>query len=230
MHVAPSSPASPADRAARTQHERIPESASVVRMLQHSLLGLSPRALRWYRNRLNLDFPTLLSFLPTSGGLLDVGCGVGSVDFELGRRLPGVSVTGLDLDATSIQMARRYHVRPNVSFQLGDIFSVDGSFDCILLCDVLHHVELASHNDLLTRAGSLLAPDGFLLIKEIQRDGGQVGWWMDRYISRCPAVAPLNCDELVSNARTCFDQVASRTRFRTPFPHCYVTASAPRTR
>lgn len=193
-------------------------------MLQYSLLRLSPRALRWYRTTLTLDLPRLLSFLPEEGKLLEVGCGVGSLSSEIARRRPLLDILGIDIAADSVRLANHHYARPNLRFECKRLEDIGGAYDCVLLCDVLHHVERQEHEGLLAACRSILREGGVVVIKDIERDKGQVGWWMDRYISRCPAVSPLNCDEMVAQVGRLLHVIESEVRFRTPFPHYYIKA------
>ena len=63
--------------------------------------------------------------------VLDAGCGTGRVAVELARR--GVDVTGADLDASMLDVARSK--RPDLSWILGDLAQVDPgrTFDVVVL-------------------------------------------------------------------------------------------------
>jgi 2-polyprenyl-3-methyl-5-hydroxy-6-metoxy-1,4-benzoquinol methylase len=168
-------------------------------MLQYRLLERSPRLLRWYRTRLTLDWGRLLKYLPAHGRVLDVGCGVGSLDYEIGRTCM-IKVLGIELDA------------------------VEGLFDCVLFVDVFHHVPPAEHKSLLDTCVRLLAPGGYVLIKDIERRRGHVSRWMDRYLSGCDDVYMYNCDELRERVSAVLPVLSSEVRFKPPFPHYYLKA------
>src|SRR5690348_2163701 len=99
-------------------HIRVPGQAI---MLQYTLIKIAPNALRWYRTQLTLDWRALTSLLPKHGSLLEVGCGIGALSYKLARQRPALQVTGIDINATSIEYAQRYHTLPNVSFGAIDI-------------------------------------------------------------------------------------------------------------
>jgi 2-polyprenyl-6-hydroxyphenyl methylase/3-demethylubiquinone-9 3-methyltransferase len=193
-------------------------------MLQHALLRRSPRLLRWYRTQLTLDWPRLQRYIPMRGSVLDVGCGVGSLDHELGRSRRGLHLLGIDIDATNIKLAKTYHALPNVAFARRELASVQGQFDCILFVDVLHHVPPAEHLDLLRASERLLDENGYLLIKDIERDRGYASWLMDRYLSGCRDIYLHNCNELVETVNSVLDVSWSEVHFRAPFPHYYILA------
>jgi 2-polyprenyl-3-methyl-5-hydroxy-6-metoxy-1,4-benzoquinol methylase len=192
-------------------------------MLQYTLLERSPRLLRWYRTRLTLDWDHLQGYLPSRGRVLDVGCGVGSLDYEIGSKSL-IKVLGIDVNATSIDLARRYHARPNVDFAALDLDAVEGKFDCVLFVDVFHHVPPDEHKALLRTGARLLAPGGYVVIKDIERRRGQVSRWMDRYLSGCSEVYMYNCDELSELVSDVLPVLSSEVRFKAPFPHYYLKA------
>ena len=100
-------------------------------MIQYAILKRSPRLLRWYRTRITIDWKGLRSYLPVAGTVLDVGCGVGSIDYELARRSPGLKILGIDTDRSSIAMAQSYHVLPNIEYACTDLQSLKTRFDYI---------------------------------------------------------------------------------------------------
>ena len=71
--------------------------------------------------------------LPDTGRVLEVGCGAGRVTVLLARRRPHVELTGLDLSATMIDLARKQGAgTPNVFFRVGDAMRLpcdDDAFD-----------------------------------------------------------------------------------------------------
>ncbi|MGD9405393.1 MAG: class I SAM-dependent methyltransferase, partial [Anaerolineae bacterium] len=77
-------------------------------MIQYVLLERAPRFLKWYRTRFTLDWPRLVSYLPEEGSVLDIGCGVGLVDHELGQIRPHLEILGTDISTESIARARQH--------------------------------------------------------------------------------------------------------------------------
>lgn len=196
-------------------------------MIQYALIKRSPQFLRWYRTRIMLDWHRLRAYLPTRGRLLDVGCGVGSLDYEIARGHPALDVLGIDIDWTSIALAQRYNSAPNMRYEHKMLQSVEGQFDCILFIDVFHHVPPEEQSALVQACAGLLAPGGYVLIKDIERRGGQVSWLMDRYISGCAKVYLYNSDEVVSMVSRYLRVIDSQVCFRFPFPHYYIKATCP---
>ena len=195
-------------------------------MIQYALIKRSPQILRWYRTRITLDWDRLSGYLPTQGRLLDVGCGVGSLDYEIARCHPMLNVLGIDVDATSIALAQTYHALPNVEFACQELQSVEGQFDCVLFVDVVHHVPLQEHGNLLQSCTKLLAPGGYVLIKDVERRWGQINWCMDRYISGCAQIYMRDCDEMADTVSQFLRVLRSEVHFRAIFPHYYYIIKA----
>ncbi len=116
---------------------------------QHSEYGLHAleRALQW---------------LPHTGQALDVGCGAGG---RLVHRLVqhGLTVTGLDVSHTMVELARQNH--PEQHFLHQDIcqWESQDAFDLILAWDSLFHLPLSQHEAVLNKLCRHLKPEGILL-------------------------------------------------------------------
>lgn len=193
-------------------------------MLQYYILKKSSSFLRWYRTRLLLDWERISSFLPIQGKLLDVGCGVGLLEYEIARSKPDLSVFGIDIVPESIELARSYHAQSNIDYACQPIQSVEGLFDCVLFVDVFHHVDPGQYAVMLEASKRLLAPDGYVLIKDVERRRGQISLYMDRYISGCKAIYMHDCNELVDVVSKHLNVVSAEVKFRFPFPHYYIKA------
>lgn len=193
-------------------------------MLQYKLISKSPSFLRWLRTRVFIDFERLAALLPAKGRVLDVGCGIGSLDYEIARSNDRLNVLAIDLSSQSIDVARQYNALPNIEYACRPLESVEGEFDCIIFVDVFHHVPPAEYPGLLARSAKLLAAGGYLLIKDIERKKGQMALWLDRYISGSDRVYFQNCEELVAAVSKHMRVIRSEVRFRFPFPHYYIEA------
>lgn len=73
--------------------------------------------------------------LPNGASVLDVGCGEGTIARLIAARRPDVSLCGTDT------LARPQACIPVALFDGGDLPYLDGSFDVVMLVDVLHHAE-----------------------------------------------------------------------------------------
>ncbi len=106
--------------------------------------------------------------LANGGTIADVGCGHGASAVVLAQTFPDARITGFDFHAASIDVARQRvdeaGVADQVSFEIADAKSYQGTFDLICFFDCLHDmgdpVGIASH------ALDHLADDGTVLLVE----------------------------------------------------------------
>ena len=100
--------------------------------------------------------------------VLEIGCGIGTVSGLIGEALgPEGSLTAIDLSSESIKTARaRLAELDNVEFRAGSVLEIElsGSFDVVVLPDVIEHIPLEHHRLLFSRVASWLAPRGFALL------------------------------------------------------------------
>src|SRR5690349_13423901 len=114
------------------------------------------------------------------GKVADMGMGSGSGSQALAALYPRLEVVGVDIDATIVELARRTHRLPNLSFQQGDISepvfppaSLDGIFDS----SVLHHVTSYRgyrHDNAaqaLAAQAAQLKPHGVLVVRDFLDPG-----------------------------------------------------------
>jgi len=113
---------------------------------------------RWNHN---LHYhPLLVTAVPSGGRVLDVGCGEGMLTRELAGRAR--SVLGVDLDASSIELARATTSEANVEFLCADVLQhpfEPASFDAVVSVAVLQHLGTEAG---LRRLGQLVRPGGVL--------------------------------------------------------------------
>jgi trans-aconitate 2-methyltransferase len=106
--------------------------------------------------------------LQRNEAILEVGCGIGALTFLLAKRISKGMIEAFDPSTKSIRFAKEKIRRPNVQFYTGDITTylprTSGSFDKILLFDVLEHIPEEEHAQVFNKIESLLKKDGLLLI------------------------------------------------------------------
>lgn len=117
---------------------------------------------RQLRDRFALPFQNLQ--------VLDVGCGGGFLAEELARL--GARVTGIDPSSASIAAAREHAVREglDITYRVGRGESLpvrDESFDVVLCCDVLEHVDLPGV--VIDEIARALRPGGVFVFDTINR-------------------------------------------------------------
>jgi SAM-dependent methyltransferase len=110
--------------------------------------------------------------VPRHGRVLEVGCGHGLLSLYLGLSSPHREVLGVDIDAGKIDLAANAAARldgdeAHVRFAKvePDGFA-DGSFDAIVIADVLYLLPAAARATLLERAAQHLVAGGRLVVKE----------------------------------------------------------------
>ncbi|MFJ9586934.1 class I SAM-dependent methyltransferase [Streptomyces acidicola] len=100
--------------------------------------------------------------------VLDLGCGLGWSTMALARAFPGARLTGVDLDAASVDEARRNAreagLDERVAFTRTDAAGIDldGSVDLVTVFEALH--DMADPVRVLASVRRLLGPSGAVLI------------------------------------------------------------------
>jgi trans-aconitate 2-methyltransferase len=97
----------------------------------------------YYNKRLEQGWQTIAEWAGSASRILEVGCGVGSICWRMGRRFPKAEVVGIDYSPGNLDIANRVFERRNVKFVLTsgtEYFSL-GRFDLIAVMDVYEHVE-----------------------------------------------------------------------------------------
>lgn len=115
----------------------------------------------YYRRRV----PRLLGLLELSDGdrVLDAGAGVGALSATIKRIRPGVELMTVDSDRRRLAAGQRRGVAaPPVQVDLDRLPFADGSFDKVLLSEVLEHV--ADQRAVLGELHRVLRPGGVLAV------------------------------------------------------------------
>ncbi len=113
--------------------------------------------------------PDVAARLRESGGrVADVACGTGWSSISIARHFPKVKVDGIDIDAGSIERAKRHSsamgLSDRVSFLFADAAAADGAgrYDLVTIFEAVH--DMARPVEVLAAARRLLAPGGAVLI------------------------------------------------------------------
>lgn len=97
------------------------------------------------------------------GEALDLGCGNGRNTLYLAKH--GFRVTAVDTDGnaleTLLQRANQMNVKQRVKVREASVLEpIDGDWDAIVVCFVLHHMNRDEANTLLTRVQAHTKPNG----------------------------------------------------------------------
>ncbi len=76
--------------------------------------------------------------------LLDVGCGEGFTTREIASSLSDSQIVGVDIEKEFIEYARKYSARPNITYQMEDLFAMPNTtspqYACVMANELLEHL------------------------------------------------------------------------------------------
>ncbi len=130
----------------------------------------------YVRGKLRGDpiFPAAFDLLsPAPMPVLDLGCGMGLLQFYLRERGYDAPLLGVDFDERKIRRAdqvgrQAYH---GLTFTTRDAISADDFSGHVVMFDMLHYLDAPRQAALLDRIASQIAPGGYCLIRDSLRDG-----------------------------------------------------------
>lgn len=150
------------------------ESSRLLREIVKSYDSPIVRAYCWGRFQiLRLRFlEEVGQYLPTSGTILDVGCGFGLFSLYFAASHPDRRIHGFDLNPRRVETARKSAERlglKNVSFHAENAVNWRGDqeFDAAYMLDIVHHVPRASVDGLLSELRNKMSPNGVLVVKDV---------------------------------------------------------------
>ena len=115
--------------------------------------------------------PTVVQALERGGRAVDVGCGTGVIPVLLAQAFPQAQVSGLDIDARSIELARANAQAAGVDGRVQwlrqgaeQLPRVDGGYDLISCFDCIH--DMGDPLGVLRHLRACLADGGTLLLVE----------------------------------------------------------------
>jgi len=140
----------------------LPEDAAIVRYLRSRdarLRRFTPR----YQVQLIKDLARIMPEGPAR--VLDIGAGSGLLGETITALFPGKSVIGVDIAPNALGTLRI----PFVRFDGYRLPFADGSFDCALFSNVLHHVKPAVRGGLLREALRVTGGRGLVIKDHVAR-------------------------------------------------------------
>ena len=104
--------------------------------------------------------------------VLDLGCGMGLLQFYLRERGYDAPLMGVDFDARKIRRADRVGQRAyqDLTFTTGDAVSVVEFSGHVVMLDMLHYLDAARQAALLAQVAGQIPPGGYCLIRDSLRD------------------------------------------------------------
>ena len=117
----------------------------------------------WHQKRF-VEMETMMATDSTSV-ILDYGCASGS--FLGSFRKPYASAVGVDIAKTQIDLANEKYGSSRLRFVASDFESMafqEGSFDFIVVSEVIEHISYQGSREMLVKFGDLLKPKGQLIL------------------------------------------------------------------
>lgn len=125
----------------------------------------------WWKVRLDPVYERVLGHIGGAREVLDLGAGMGLMEFLFAGRSPGGRIRGVEWDERKVAVARQLlSGMDTATVEHGDArASALGSPDAILLIDVLHYMKPAVQRALLKRCGRSLVRGGALVVRELDQ-------------------------------------------------------------
>lgn len=129
--------------------------------------------------------------------ILELGCGTGSLSLALAESLKGASITGLDLDPVALSIAQRKSGAEQVEWLTGNVLDeppAPGTWDCVVISLVLHHLKPADQPVALRQALAALRPGGTFHVVDFappQNRIAKLGWPILQRIDGVENTTPL---------------------------------------
>jgi ubiquinone/menaquinone biosynthesis C-methylase UbiE len=134
--------------------------------------------------------------------ILELGCGTGSLSIALAKSLPSALITGIDLDPAALSIAQRKPGSERVEWLHGDVLDdppSPGTWDCVVISLVLHHLRPEDQPIALGQALKALRPGGTFHIVDFAPPDGRIakfGWPILQRIDGVENTSPLGNGEL----------------------------------
>ena len=136
-----------------------------------------------------------LDNIEQNNNVLDVGCGNGSLTFDLSKKAQ--KVVGVDLNEKYLAVAKKNNQAQNIEYILGDavIYSFNNKFDVVVLSNVLEHIE--NREEFLKKI-KLIAQKILIRVPLLTRD------WLAVYKKEMGASYKLDKTHFIENTKERF--------------------------
>ncbi len=127
--------------------------------------------LEWYmriKTKLEKNYAQFHKLIPLQGRILDLGCGYGFMSYMLHYLSVDRTVTGVDYDEDKIATAAHcYQKDDSISFVHADVTQYNFTEqDVIIISDVLHYLQPAQQEALLTRCIANISAGGMVIVRD----------------------------------------------------------------
>lgn len=113
---------------------------------------------------LTCPFEKIQEFVPTSGKIMDVGCGHGLFTKILAQSFPKRWVLGIDPSEEKIQQAIKSKPAKNLKFKTAELEDIKEKFDCITVIDMLYLFPREEKLKFLKKGLHFLSKKGYIEI------------------------------------------------------------------
>jgi len=115
------------------------------------------------------DLPEMTQRLERGAKVLEIGCGTGRFLMQLAKAWPQAYCTGIDIDPTGIEIARKNisaaGLQSRAEVIAGDIADLPkASVDAVVMIEVLHEIAPQIRQHVIDGCAHVLKPGGWLLI------------------------------------------------------------------
>ncbi|MBK7763351.1 MAG: MMPL family transporter [Bacteroidetes bacterium] len=159
----------------RTEFEKFTQQKETTHYFREQLIKnyiYKGPVLEWYcriKSKLERNYEPIEKLVPAKGNILDIGCGYGFLDYMLLWTSSERNIKGIDYDENKIEIARHNFLKEDrITFEVADAIELNemGTFDCIILLDVLHYLQPEHQNQLLEKIYNLLNHGGIFILRD----------------------------------------------------------------